>query len=161
MLILCYREDETEFEITRIGKECDDKILTEIYGDEDEMAEVKPAKMSETLEGVHDMYQENLDDEGKARFLELLQRPSEKLSIGHSEEELVNKLQFPNCYLCPDLEMSHRSRLERHFKMLHIGHHVKIANFFIALCKLDCSRFTMAHYHCPYPKCMATVKVRS
>lgn len=142
-----------------VGKVSDDKILTEIYGDEDEMAEVRPAKMSETLEGVSEMYDENLDEEGKAHFLSLLRRPSEKLSIGHSQRELINRLRFPFCYLCPDLQLQHKSRLVRHFQMLHLGHHIKIANFFVALCKLDCSRFTLSHYHCPYPNCMATVKV--
>ncbi|XP_018015293.1 uncharacterized protein LOC108672176 [Hyalella azteca] len=161
------KEEPSEFEDASFVCDLDNKILSSIFGEEDEMPEVRPAKISETLEGVQDMYKNEMDEEGRSKFMELLQQPSEKLSVAHSSEELIQRLEPPYCYLCEDIDLKPKSRLYRHFKSVHLGHHIKLANFFVASCKLTCSQSpeegnnaNLSHYHCPYPGCEATVKAK-
>lgn len=154
-----------EFEDASLVCDLDNKILTSILGEEDdEMSEVHPAQMSETLKGVQEMYEKDLDAEGRTKLMELLQQPSEKDSVAHCKDELIQRLAPPFCYLCEDLEIQPKSRLYRHFRSVHLGHHVKVASFFIASCKLSCSSIApenLVHYHCPYPKCEITVKAKN
>ena len=84
-----------------------------------------------------------------------------KPSLAFHWKHLVKKLRMPKCYLCQDTRYPTKARLLRHFTRLHLGHHVQLGDYFIALCKLPCSEMRSSHYHCPYSHCLDTFKVKS
>lgn len=74
------------------------------------------------------------------------------VSIYETSKLTLSENNGRNCPLCFQPKNYSKSRLDRHFKLLHTNKKVLLGDNYVILCKLHCSESigSLSHYHCPH-----------